>query len=60
MAKAAVKIPTLNMRIDRDLLVFLKHEAIKKGVTVTTLVSKYLGDMKKRAERKEVPTDENI
>lgn len=60
MAKSAVKIPTLNMRIDKDLLMFLKYEAIKKGITLTTLVSKCLSDMKKRTERKDAPTDENI
>lgn len=57
MAKLASGIHTFNMRIDRDLLVFLKQTAIKKDCSMTFLVSKCLSDYKKKLERKEANSD---
>jgi len=59
MGKTASGYNTFNMHIDKDLLVFLKHQAIQKDCTMTTLVTKCLSDYKKRIERKEKNTEKN-
>jgi hypothetical protein len=59
MAKTAAGYNTFNMRIDKDLLVFLKQNAIKLDCSMTALVTKCLSDYKKRVEKKEVQSENN-
>ena len=59
MAKLANGINTFNMRIDKDLLVFLKQNAIKQECSMTSLVTKCLSDYKKKVERKEEKNENN-
>ena len=59
MAKLANGINTFNMRIDKDLLVFLKQNSIKQDCSMTALVTKCLRDYKKKVERKEANNDNN-
>jgi len=59
MAKTAGGFNTFNMRIDKDLLVFLKQNAIKHECSMTSLVTKCLSDYKKKTERKEANNDNN-
>ncbi len=52
MAKTAQGYHTFNMRIDEDLLLFLKQTALNQGCSMTFLVSKCLSDYKKKLEKK--------
>lgn len=59
MAKTASGFNTFNMRIDKDLLVFLKQTAIKQDCSMTSLVSRLLNDYRKRIEKKSNVNDDN-
>ena len=59
MAKTAGGFNTFNMRIDKDLLVFLKQNAIKHECSMTSLVTKCLSEYKKRVEKKEASIENN-
>ncbi len=52
MAKLSNGIYTFNMRIDEELLFFLKQTALNQGCSMTSLVSKCLIDYKKKIEKK--------
>lgn len=59
MAKLTNGIHTFNMRIDKDLLMFLKQNAMKKECSMTSLVTKCLNDYKKRIEKREAAINSN-
>lgn len=59
MAKTADGHHTFNMRIDKDLLIFLKQTAIKQDCSMTSLVSRCLSDYRKRLEKKHATTENN-
>lgn len=58
MAKTAQGHHTFNMRIDKDILMFLKQTALKQDCSMTSLVSRLLSDYKKRIEKKQSSIDD--
>ncbi len=52
MAKTRHGYHTFNMRIDEDLMFFLKQEALNQHCSMTTLVSRFIADYKHRSLRK--------
>ncbi len=60
MAKTAAGHHTFNMRIDKDLLIFLKQTAIKQDCSMTNLVSRLLNEYKKRVERKYINIENGL
>ena len=52
-------IKTFNMRIDKELLLFLKQNAAQQYCSMTDLVVNLISDYKKRVEKKASKTDNN-
>ena len=58
MATTASGHTTFNMRMDKDLLIFLKYAAIKQECSMTYLVSRILSDYRKKSERRHANQEE--
>ncbi len=59
MAKLSNGFHTFNMRIDKELLVFLKQTAIKQDCSMTSLVCRLVNDYRKKIEKKHLSTENN-
>lgn len=60
MSKEATEIKNFNMRISKDLWLFLKHEAATKDTSMTDIIVSCVEKHKKRIENKLTRTDTNV
>ena len=60
MSKESIEIKNFNMRISKDLWLFLKHEAATKDTSMTDIIVSCIEKHKKKVESKLTRTDTDV
>ena len=60
MAKEINDIRNFNMRVSKDMWVFLKHDAMNRETTMTSIITGCLDKYKKAVEKKLTALDTNV